>query len=107
MIESSQVKQEELKEAVRFQEALTHIRAVLTLPSGVALFKYLLKEFEAGELPPIGLSGDLLMDKLGSLRAGNALYDLISAASPEKAALILGEIKKEKYDQKVHIAKQG
>lgn len=105
MIDSKQIQEDELRASIRFQEALQHIRAVLELRSGVALFKYLLKEFEAGELPPIGMEGSLLMDKLGSLRAGNALLDLLAAASPEKAAIILGEIKKEKYDQKIHLPK--
>lgn len=89
----------EISEAVEHQQMLSDISAVLHTQSGFRVFTYLFKHFEYGELPPIGLEGDLLMDKLGSLRPGRALFRIVSEADPRMAGQILANIEKEKITQ--------
>ncbi len=89
----------EVQEALEHQQVLNDISSVLNTPTGFRVFNYLFKHFEYGELPPIGLQGDLLMDKLGSLRPGRALFRIVSEAEPRMAAQILSNIEKEKITQ--------
>lgn len=90
---------DERKEALAHRDVLLDIRAVLTTSPGMRFIKYLFREFEVGQLPPLGIEGSLLMDKLGSLRAGSALFVLVAEANAELAAKLLAEIEKEKYVQ--------
>ena len=97
--DQDQITNEELKERLKHRDALLDIQAVLVTKSGKAFIKYLFESFDVGELPPIGFSGDLLMDRLGFLRAGNAIFKIVAEANPEMAGIILGQIEREKYDQ--------
>ena len=78
---------------------LNDISAVVNTQAGMRVFTYLFKHFEYGELPPLGLSGDLLSDKLGSLRPGRALFRIVSEIEPGIAGQILANIEKEKITQ--------
>lgn len=92
--------QEDYKEAIEHRDALLDVRAILATTSGKNFFKYLFKNFEVNELPPLGLEGSLLMDKLGFLRAGNSIFKLIAEADANMAASILAQIEKDRYAQK-------
>lgn len=89
--------EEERKEHLEHQEVLLDIRAVLVTKSGKSFFKYLFKHLEIGELPELGMEGNILYDKLGFLRAGNAIFSIVSEASPKIAAEILAENEREKH----------
>ena len=39
------------------------------------------------------------MDKIGSMRAGNALFKIVSEANFEIAGQLLAQIEKEKYEE--------
>lgn len=93
---------EEMKERVEHRNMLLDIQAVLATKQGRSFIKYLLRSFEVGELPQIGLSGDFLMDRLGFLRAGNSIFKIVAEADPAMAGTLLGQIEKEKYDQKIY-----
>lgn len=88
---------EEFKERVEHQTALLDIKEVLATKAGKAFIEYLFKSFEVGEIPVIGLTGDLLMDRLGFLRAGNSIFKIVAEANPEIAGMILAKIEKEKH----------
>lgn len=89
----------ERKELIEHQQMLNDISMVINTQAGMRVFTYLFKHFEYGELPPIGLSDELLFDKLGSLRPGRALFRIVSEAEPGIAGQILASIEKEKITQ--------
>lgn len=91
--------QEEIREAIEHRDVLLALRAILATPSGKNFFKYLFKHLEVTELPPVGLEGSLLMDKIGFLRAGNSIYKLVSEADPSIAGSLIAQNEKEKYAQ--------
>lgn len=87
---------EERKEVIEHQQMLNDILTVLNTIPGQRVFKYLFKHFEVTELPELGFTGDLLLDRLGSLRPGRALFRVVAEADPKKAAMLLAEIENEK-----------
>jgi hypothetical protein len=96
---SRELSPEEIKEAVEHREVLNDICAVLATKSGRNFIKYLFKHLGASELPELGLTGDILMDKLGFLRAGNSIFKLVAEANHEAAGLILAENERWKNEQ--------
>ena len=88
---------EEVRERIEHRDALLDIRAVLATTSGRNFFKYLFKNLEVGDLPPIGLDGALLNEKLGFLRAGSSIFKLVAEADAQQAANILALNEKERY----------
>ena len=99
MLKNQEQINQELKERLKHRDVLLDIQAVLGTKSGRSFVKYLFECFDVGELPPVGFSGDLLMDRLGFLRAGNSIFKIIAEANSEVAGSLLGQIEKEKYDQ--------
>jgi hypothetical protein len=93
------LEEEMRKEAIEHRDMILDLRAVLATASGVKVFKYLFKHLGVAELPELGLTGELLMDKLGYLRAGNAVFKLVSEANMEVSGQIVSQIEKEKYEQ--------
>ena len=93
--------QHELKEQAEHQAVLLNIQAVVATKPGKDFIKYLLQSFEVGEMPPIGLSGEFLHERLGFYRAGNSIFKIIAEASPEFAGAILAQIEKEKNAQNI------
>lgn len=91
--------QQQRREQLEHQETLKDIRAVLATPQGKNFIKYLFKHFSVAEVPPLGMEGNLLMDHLGFLRAGNSIFKIVSEANHELAGLLLAQIEKEKYVQ--------
>jgi len=89
----------ENRELMEHQQMLQDIISVINTSPGFRVFTYLFKHFEYGELPDMALQGDLLIDKLGSLRPGRALFRIVSEADPRIAGLILANIEKEKITQ--------
>lgn len=98
---------EEIKEAIEHRDVLLDIRAVLATNEGKRLFKYLFKSFEVGELPPLGMDGPILMDKLGFLRAGNSIFKLAAEGEAGVAGALLAQIEKERYVEIYKDAKIG
>lgn len=96
---SRDLSEEERKEAIEHRDMLLDLRAVLATVSGKKVFKYLYKHLGVSELPEFGMTGDLLMDRLGYLRAGNAVFKLVSEADAELSGEILAKVEKEKYAQ--------
>ena len=76
---------------------LLDLRAVLATQSGKRAFKYLLKHLGVNELPEMGLTGELLMDKLGFLRAGNAVFRLLAEADVEVTSKLITKNEKERH----------
>lgn len=75
---------------------LQDLSLVLKTSSGRAFIKYLLKNY--GEIPPQGLSGDLLHDAIGFQRAWKSIFEIASQADPTITGMLIAEIQKEKYD---------
>ena len=94
-----EIANEELKERIEHSEVLSAIKTILTSEAGKHFIKYLFKNLDVAILPEFGLSGDMLMDRLGFLRAGNSVFKLVAEANPEIAGTIIGLIEKERYAQ--------
>lgn len=88
--------EEERKEAIEHRDAIMNVRALLSTAFGKSFIKYLFKNLDVGELPEIGMEGAFLSDRLGSLRAGKSIFELVSEANPTAAGEILAEVIKEK-----------
>lgn len=97
-MKANELSQEEVAERLEHRDVLLDIQAILGSSAGQRFFKYLFKHLEVAELPQIGLEGPLLMDKLGSLRAGNAIFKLVSEANPTLASSILAQVIKDEYE---------
>lgn len=87
---------EERREALEHRDVLLHLRQIMKTDSGKFFMKYLFKNYGVSELPPLGLDGPMLHDRIGSLRAGQAMFALASEADPETAANLLAQTVKEK-----------
>jgi len=99
-LEAQGISKEELREELRLRQAYAAIKQLLATQDGRVFMMYLLREFEYGEMPQVGMDKDLMLDKMGMLRAGQAIFNLIAEADPYGAAALLGEIKKEDNDVK-------
>jgi len=88
---------EEISEAKEHRDMILDLRGVLNTQSGRNVFKYLFKHLEVAELPELGWTGELLSDKLGSLRAGQSIFKLVCEADAEMAGSLLAKVEKEKY----------
>ena len=88
---------EQRREAIEHRDVLLNLRAILATASGQHFISYLFKNFDVGVLPEMGLDGAILMDRLGFLRAGQSVFDLVSEANADIAAKLLAEIKRERY----------
>lgn len=92
------IKQLELKEAVKEQQAIKDIRSIITTQTGRSFLKYLLVTLDFGKMPEPGLPDNLLHDYMGFLRAGNSVFKLIAAADPSLAGQIIAQIEKERNE---------
>lgn len=88
--------QELIKERIEHRDARMNVRAVLKTEAGRGFFKYLLKNYDPIELPPMGLEGAILHEGLGQRRAYIEIFNLVSEADAETAAQILAENIKER-----------
>lgn len=95
----AELTQEEIKDRIEHRDMLLDIQAILVTKSGKNFFKYLFKYLDVSELPPLGLTGDMLMDKLGSLRAGNSVFKLVAEASPDIAGQLIAQNERDKNAQ--------
>lgn len=96
-IYNDSVQELERKEQQEYQDCILNIRAVLVTKTGKEFIKYLFKNLEVGDLPEFGMKDQILFEKLGFLRAGKSIYDLIAAADVDSAASILAQVTKEKH----------
>ena len=96
---SSILSDEERQERIEHQDVLLAIRAIISTTPGQAFFKYLFKHLEVVGLPDLGLDEKLLLDKLGSLRPGRAIFKLVAEADAKKAGEILAQIERENYEK--------
>lgn len=85
-----------IKEQAEYNHALTCIQSVIKTQAGRDFITYLLKSLDVNEYPVVGMTGDLLMDRMGFLRAGNSIFKLIAKATPDIAGQIIAQIEKER-----------
>lgn len=88
---------EELSEALEHRDLLLHVRAVLATVSGRHFFRYIFRHLNIRDLPELGLEGQILFERLGFLRASNAIFEIVAEASPELAGQLIAENEKERY----------
>lgn len=91
--------QQDVTDAIEHQNALLDLRAIFSTPAGKRFFRYLFKNFEVATLPPQGIDGPLLFEKMGFLRAGNSIFELASEADFQIAANLLAQNKKDEYER--------
>lgn len=91
----------EQKEILEGRDVLLAINDILQTDSGKCLFRYLFKNLDVVALPEEGLTGDLLMERLGTLKAGRSVFKLVSQANSIEAARILSELEKESYEREI------
>jgi len=89
---------EVIKEIRGHESFILDLSLVLNTPQGQAVFKYMLKELEFGELPAVNIPANLRDEYIGFLRGGQLLFEYLSQADNIKAGLILAQIQKEKMD---------
>jgi hypothetical protein len=89
----------ERQEALEHRDVLLAIAAIIKQPEGLKLFRYLFKYFNVAELPDQSMTGNLLHEYLGFLRAGNSIYKLVCEADAMIAASVLSKLEREKYDR--------
>jgi len=82
---------EEIKEAIEHRDVLIAIKEIGKSVHGKIFIGYLFRQLEVTEVSPLGLTGDILMDKLGFLRAGNAIFKLVAEADPKLAGDLIAE----------------
>ena len=99
MNHNAEAEEQSVRERAEHHAVLVSLQSVLGTKEGKHFIKYLLKSFDANELPPVGMYGDLLQDKLGFLRAGNSIFKLICQANPDIAGQMIAQVEKEKYEQ--------
>lgn len=93
------------RDAIEERNALLHLKAILETNSGRNFMKYLIKNFEVGELPERGVEGIDLHETIGFLRAGQSVFQMMSQANKKIAAELLAQIQGEKYEKLAEIAK--
>ena len=98
---------EERREAIEHRDMLLNLRALLATASGQHFIKYLFKNFDVGEVPELGLEGSLLMDRIGFLRSGKAIFKIVAEANAEIAGNLLAEIEKERYAELLSASENG
>lgn len=92
--------QEEVSERIEHRDALLNLRALLKCSEGRGFFKFLFKNYSPIDLPPEGVEGTYLHEKLGMKRAFNELWKLAAEADHITSAQLLAEIEKEKYERR-------
>lgn len=93
----TELNEDEYRESIKHRDALLNIRAILTSKAGIEFFKYVIENYDIGKLPDRGLEGDALHERMGMLRAGNALFELLCEANVEMAASLLAQVRKEEH----------
>lgn len=91
---------EEQRERALNQIALQDVKRVLSTDYGQRFLKYLLESLDFGKYPEPGLSEALLFERVGILRAGYTIFELIAAADAELAGYLVGQIEKGRYAKK-------
>ena len=89
--------QEEIKAAIEHRDVIDDIRAILATSSGQRFFKYLFKSFDVGHVPEMGLREDILMDRIGFLRAGHSIFKLAAEANADITGALLAQKERELY----------
>jgi len=85
--------------ALEHRKVLNDIRAIITTNPGRDFFKYLFKTLDVTGHPEPGLPRDELLDRLGCLRAGRSIFNIVSQANPEIAGALIAENEKEYHAQ--------
>lgn len=98
---TNQLNQEELNERLEHQKMLEDVRQLLLTKAGRGFVKYLFKNLDVGESVEFGLTGEILMDRLGFMRAGNSIFKIITEADADQACQILAQLERERYAEKV------
>lgn len=91
--------EQERLEYAKHQDALMNIRGLLQTKEGQKFVKYLFESLGVGELPEIGVTGEMMHERLGLTRAAQSVFSLISQANAEIAARLLAEIEREKHER--------
>lgn len=87
----------ELKERIEHRDVLLAINELLITKSGRFFFGYIFKHFDVLQMPEIGLEGQILFERLGNLRAGRAIFDLVAEANPKVAGELIAQTEKERH----------
>lgn len=90
------------QEGLEHRDILLAIASIIKTTEGKKLFSYLFKSLDVTVLPDQSMSGEMLHEYLGFLRAGNAIYKLACEADSEQAASILAETERKRYADIYH-----
>lgn len=88
-----------LKLAHEHQKTVEDIQTILASHAGRRFVKYLFKHLGVAVIPPQGLTGELLADQLGVLRAAQTVFKITAQADALAAGQILAELEKERYEE--------
>ena len=93
------------KEAIEQRDAQLNLKAILATDPGRNFIKFLLVNFDVGELPEKGIEGVELHETIGFLRAGQSIFQIVSQANRQIAGEILANIQGDKYDYQIQLSK--
>lgn len=93
------------KEAIEQRDAQLNLKAILATDPGRNFIKFLLVNFDVGELPEQGIEGVTLHETIGFLRAGQSIFQIVSQANRQIAGEILANIQGDKYDYQIQLSK--
>lgn len=95
----AELEEQERKEAIEHRDVLLALQEILSTKSGRKVFQYLFKCFEVGNQAEQGLDPNFMYDRIGFLRAGSSIFELVAQANPAVAGELLANVKKEHYDE--------
>lgn len=88
-------------EEVQRRDAVEAMKILLGFPPGREVIRHLFRMGGVGTLPDDGLLPDFLRSEIGKLKLGREIYQLVSEADHQQAALILSDVEKERQNGKV------
>lgn len=93
-----EITEQERMMALEHKNTLESISVVMSTKHGRNFVKYLFNNFSVGDYPPVGLSGDSLLEYMSYLRAGNSIYKIVLEACPDLTGQLLTQIEKDRQD---------
>lgn len=96
---------QENRDAIEQRDAQLNLKAILATTPGKSFIRFLIKNFDVGELPERGVEGSELYETIGFLRAGQSVFQMVSQANKKIAGEILADIQGDKYEKQIQLSK--
>ena len=85
---------EEITAAAERRAVVEHCRNMLMTIHGQKFVTYLIRDFDVGALPEMGLPIETIHERLGEIRTANEIFNLFAEAEPELVGTLLARVRK-------------